>query len=184
MPPTSTSFAAPSDVLARFDQRVIGDLVEDLGLNVSTPALLSDPNLQTVLNDASGEIVAACITNGHYTTANLFALASSGLPSGSLLIRLTCALALSWLLGRRFYNEDEISKKIPDNKWAFERLEMLKNGQRVFELPAANAQSGVMAVATLGQGGGSNGTTPCLISSNQRCFGVTPVNRNRQGNCC
>lgn len=173
------SFATPSQLQARFDVRSIGDLLADDGTTVSQASQLTDANLQAALDDAAGEIVAACISNQHYTTANLTALAAldvSTYPSAALLIRLNCALAIPHLFGRRLYNQDEIEKRIPAIKWANETLEMLKNGQRVFELPTANVSAGVMQTAALGSNLASQGTS--LVGHNARCFGITPVNVN------
>src|SRR5271166_325109 len=144
------AFATISNFSARFDSRSLGDLCEDMGANVPLPQLLSDPNIQICLDDAAGDIVAACITNGHYLTQDLVNIANSGTYSANLLIRLNCVLALAHLFGRRIYNSDDTDQRIPHFKWASDYLEMLKNGQRVFELPAPNAQSGVMITTALG----------------------------------
>lgn len=178
------SFATPAQLQQRVDLRALGDLLADDGTTVDATSQLTNANLQAALDDASGEIVVACISNQHYAVSDLQALAVAGTPSSFTLIRLNCALALPLLFGRRVYNDDEINKRIPDFEWSEKMLEMLKNGQRVFELPADNIQAGVMSVSTLGQP--SNGTTPNLISSNVYAFGVTPVNCKRQrfGGCC
>ncbi len=167
------SFATPSDLEQRYDVRSIGDLLADDNTVVDPVAMLTNANLQTALDDAAGEIVAAAISNGHYTTAGLVTLAAAGLPSSFLLKKLNCALALPNCFGRRIYNQDEIAKRIPDFKWAQDLLEMLKNGQRVFELPVSNVNAGVMATADIGANivGG-------LVGHKARCFGITPVNIN------
>ena len=163
------SFAQPQDFVNRYDERSLGDLVEDNGQNVGYPAILSDPNLQIALNDAAGEIVAAVIPNGRYTTTILYQIAASGLPSSFLLIKLNCARALVGLFGRRCYNQEEAERRIPDYKWGEDLMEKLRNGIAVFELPAANAQSGVMSNQQLGQ------NIP-LLGHNRAIYGITQVN--------
>ena len=177
------SFATPADLEPRYDVRSIGDLLADDGTTVSPSAMLTNQNLQTALDDAAGEIVAACISNQHYATADLQNLAAQNVttfPSAALLKKLNCALALPNCFGRRIYNQDEIAKRIPDWTWAQDLLEKLKNGIRVFELPVTNVQAGVMATQALGSGLAAQGT--CLVGHNQRAFGITPVNRNSP--CC
>jgi hypothetical protein len=165
------SFSTPAEFLQLYDARTVGDLVQDLGLNVSPAALLTDPNLQRALDGASGELVAACVPNQRYSTADLTTIANSGTPSSFLLKDLEGALALPRLLGRRFYNDEEAKKRIPDYIWSQEYLEKLKNGIRVFELPISNVRAGVMSTAALGSG-------IVLVGHNRRCFGNTPVNNN------
>ncbi len=168
------AFASIQEFAQRFDQRTLGQLCEDLGTEIDPPALYTDPNIQVCLDDAAGDIVAACITNQHYQTQDLINLAASGTLSANLLKRINCVLALAHLFGRRIYNGDETDSRIPSFKWANDYLEMLKNGQRVFELPAGNPQSGVMSTVALG----GNISPQGLVGHNRFCYGTTAVNIN------
>ena len=92
------SFAQPTDMLARYDYRVIAQLVTDTGIPATVDELLTDPNLLASLADASGEILMSAQIGNRYTEADLNNLTEI---SQAYLIRLTCDLSLYFLIIRR-----------------------------------------------------------------------------------
>ena len=123
------SYAAPADLLARFDPRDVGDLCGDDGVQVSRIDLLTDPNLQACLDDASGAIDAALLAGGRYSTSDLAALTGNSL---ALLRRICCELALSYLWARRPLYRAEDRKAATE--LAEKALERLRKGENVFNV--------------------------------------------------
>lgn len=97
---TTTSYATGAEFLARYDARLIGDLVRDDGQQEDAGSLPIHTNLLTALNDAYGQIVAAMVYGNRYTLAQLDP-ANLSVPSLSFLKRLNCDLALILIKRRR-----------------------------------------------------------------------------------
>lgn len=127
---SSTSYASASDLLARYDARVLGDLVADAGARVSSVGLATDANLSVALKRASGEVEAACLVAGKYTPTDLSGL--TGMAK-ELLIGLVCDVA-AWFLMVRRYPDMKPTEAV---KMALERLGQLREGVRIFGLQEA-----------------------------------------------
>ncbi len=120
------AYAASTDLTARFDERTIKDLVSDSGEPVAD--LSSDLKAQAALDDASGRIDAAVTVAQHYSPTDLAALTGT---DQAMLKRLTCELAMLFLMGRRqeawLGNDYErIEKRCED------QLDRLRKGERLF----------------------------------------------------
>tara|TARA_Y100000310_G_scaffold199050_1_gene199033 strand:- start:3960 stop:4466 length:507 start_codon:yes stop_codon:yes gene_type:complete len=125
------SYAAPGDLTDRFDATVIKDLVSDTGEPVDD--VTGDDKVLAALADASGRVDAALLTGGLYSTDDLEGFTGNNL---ALLKRITCELAMAYLLGRRQEKYgDDYFRRI--NKSAEEYLERLRKGERLFGLPAS-----------------------------------------------
>ena len=119
------SYATPAQMLERFDARVIGDLVSDSDSQVSAAELLTDPILQAMLDDASGDIEAALLVGGRYTVADLSGLTGNAQKH---LVRICCEVAKAYLLRRRVsYNPEKDKAEI---ELAEHHLERLRSGER------------------------------------------------------
>lgn len=132
-------YAASTDMTDRFDERPLADLVSDSGEPVAD--LSSDRKLQAALDDASGRIDAAVTVAQHYTPTQLASLTGTDL---AMLKRLTCELAMLFLMARR------------QDTWfsdRYERLELrceaqldrLRKGERLFGLEV-NREAGLPTI--------------------------------------
>jgi len=127
------AYAASTDLTARFDERVLKDLVSDDGTPVST--LGSDAKITAALADASGIINSAVASpSSAYTTTELAALTGDDL---AYLKRLVCSLAMGYLLGRRPEKYGDDYKNITEH--AHDAIELLRTGKHIFN--TANAKS-------------------------------------------
>jgi len=126
------SFAAGSDLVSRFDIRLIGDLVTDVGETLPAGDVAAHPNLATALEDASGEIVVALRAGGRYTELQLGSLTGYSL---SHLKRVCCDIAMALLIKRRpIMDEDRASEFAKQSR---EHLRALADGKNLFGLPEA-----------------------------------------------
>ncbi len=122
-------------MLARFDARVLGDLVNDTGVRQTPTQLLTDPNLAAALDDGAGMITSAALYGERYTVAQLLALTGT---DQAFLIRLNCNLTFGLLQQRRGNDPTEF----PSYVEALQILELIKSGSRLFNVPA-DTQAGV-----------------------------------------
>lgn len=140
------SYASVSDLLKRYDARVIGDLVNDSGTRQTSIQLLLDDNVQASLDDAAGMINSAVFNAERYDVVALNNL--TGVDQ-AFLIRLNCDLAFGLLSMRRGTQE----KALPMYEMALDTLERLRTGDRVFnslpELQAGNVTSEFVSVDNL-----------------------------------
>lgn len=128
------SYAAASDLLARYDARTVGNLCSDNGVTVSAAALATDTRLQAALDDASGEIEAALMQGERYTTTDLAALTGNSL---AYLKSICCKIAMAHLWQRRPYLDDESAEKsILAARAAIDRL---RKGESIFNVAAVVA---------------------------------------------
>src|SRR5262245_52812373 len=90
--PTSnpTSYCTPAEFLQRVDPRQVGDLVGLQDVRVPGELLLVNPEVQAALDDAAGEVEAACLVAKRYAPEDLAALTG---VSARLLKRLVARLA-------------------------------------------------------------------------------------------
>jgi phage gp36-like protein len=91
-------YAAGTDFVARYDVRLIGDLISDTGTQVPAASVPDNPNLLAALTDASSAIDAAVFVGNRYTPAQMASLSAT---AAAFLTRLTCDLALVYLKRRR-----------------------------------------------------------------------------------
>ena len=130
------AYATPADLLKRYDARTLGDLAGDTGVRVSSVALLTDPNVEAALDDATGQINASVLRAGRYQVADLAALTGD---VAAYLIRITCDIALANLWHRRPYADNDGRTDALDR--AERHLKELREGQAVFNI-AENIEMG------------------------------------------
>lgn len=126
---STTTYATGAQLLERYDARVLGDLVADDNTQVAAAALPANSIIVAALEDASGDIEAALFVGRRYSPADL-----SGLTGNSQkhLIRITCDIAVSYLLRRRVEQNPE--RAAAQAQLAESHLEMLRDGVNVFGL--------------------------------------------------
>lgn len=124
------SYATPTQFLERYDAQTVGDLVDDTGSQVTAAALLTNPVLQAMLDDASGAIEAAMLVGGRYTVAQLSSLTGNAQKH---LVRICCDLAKAYLLRRR--PSRDADKDQSEMDLAERHLKALRTGDAVFGLP-------------------------------------------------
>lgn len=124
------AYAEPSDMIARYDSRMLGDLVSDADQQVPAVNLASDTVLLAMLEDASGSIDAALSVGGRFIPSDLAALTGAEL---SHLKRITCDIAFAYLLRRRGGIDAE--KHEANLKLAEAHLERLRRGETIFRIP-------------------------------------------------
>lgn len=135
------AYADAADMQLRFDVRTLVELVSDTDAAIDTADLATDTKLAAALDDASGVIDAELLTGGRYSTADLAGLTGTSL---ALLKRLTCVLAMDFLRQRRPGRFPvDLQQSEADQKWANERLELLRRGVNVFGLDEAIAAGNV-----------------------------------------
>lgn len=134
------AYASADDLVYRFDERVIKDLLSDHGIPVES--LDGNPVLETALEDASGRIDGAIQVAKQYTAVDLAGLTGNSL---ALLKRIVCEIAMSFLIGRRpemFGGERWLALQ----KSSEEYLDRLRKGERLFPAVADNLDAGLPEV--------------------------------------
>ena len=126
-----TSYATPADMLARYDARVVGDLVDDTDTQIQPAGLVNNPVLLALLADASSDIDAALTVGSRYTLTDLAGLTGN---ARQLLIRITCDIALAYLLRRRPSLKSDELKGVME--LANQHLDRLRKGDEIFPLSA------------------------------------------------
>lgn len=123
------AYASASDLTARYDARTVGDLAADDSVRVLPGAMAADANITAALDDASGDVEAALVVARRYTVAQLEALTGNSLAK---LKRVTCDIAMAYLLGRRpAFNPDLLGTM---REMADGYLDKLASGENVFNL--------------------------------------------------
>lgn len=128
------SYATPAELLARYDARTLGQLVRDDGRQATESELTTSTRVQAALDDASGEIDAALLVGGRYRPSDLAKLKGN---AKSMLVRLTCWIAMRHLWGRRPYLEDP-AKDEAENQ-ARKMLTALRKGELMFAVDEDDA---------------------------------------------
>ncbi len=136
------AFGTGSDLIQRFDVRLIGDLVTDAGETLPADQVASHPNVAAALGDASGEMVVALLTGGRYTEAQLTALTGY---SAAHRTRVCCDIAMANLIKRRPMTMPDRSEEYA--KQAREHLKALAAGQNLFGIQEV-IESGIIELAT------------------------------------
>lgn len=125
------AYATSADLIKRFDTNVIGDLASDTGTPIASSAFSTDDNITAALADATGEINSAVMVADLYTAAELAAVTGEDLE---FLKRLTCDLAMGYLMGRRPEKYGEQAVKLVEVARA--HLELIRSGKRLFNIQA------------------------------------------------
>lgn len=124
------AYADGDDLAARYDIDWIGDLATDNREHLARGAIANHPVVLAALDGASGQVQAALIQGGQYSTADLSGLTG---VNKAYLADLVCGLAIIRLYERR-------AEAIPANaeasqqKW-WSLIEKLEKGVNVFDLP-------------------------------------------------
>ncbi len=134
------ALATADNMLARYDERVIRDLLSDDGSKV-TGSISSNPKLLELLESASGYVLAAASNGSNYTEAELAGLTGS---AAALLADIVCMIAMVKLMRRRGNKMNhEILREWNDS--AEQYLDQLRKGQRIFPV-AEHQAAGLMTV--------------------------------------
>ena len=126
------SYATASDLAARFDANIIGDLASDTGESVPVDQLVNSSAVTVALADSSGQVDAALSVGKQYIVEDLEDLTGTAL---ALLKRIVCQLAMIYLMERR--QENLGSERLKSMTEAVEEyLDKLRSGDRIFGIPA------------------------------------------------
>ena len=148
----SNNLAQPSDMLVRFDTRLVGDLVWDTNERASSEQLAQNAVVQEHLDQAAGNVYAALYVAYKYTAAELANITPT---TASMLRGIVCDLAIVTLCQRRGRS---YADKFPMVESSLFMLQALRNGERVLDL-AAQEQAGLAAA-----------TVPSLCYTTRRMF--------------
>lgn len=134
------SYATPDDLKARYDARLIGDLISDQGVQVTGAALDVDLKLQAALDDAAGAMDAAFLQGARYSMDDINGLMAGSTNSRSHVVRINCDIAIMYLADRRVHaRANETLERIMERAQTY--LKQLKTGEDLFEIPAKVAAS-------------------------------------------
>lgn len=125
------SYASSSDMVTRIREQTLMDLVTDTGDRPESAALLTDAKLLAALADASAVIDAALVVGRRYTPDQLEALTGS---SQNLLKRMTCEIALAFLLERNPGYSNDLYERYESIRERY--LTRLQQGVDMFNLDA------------------------------------------------
>jgi len=105
------TYAAADDLVKRFDERDIQQLVVDDSSDSTTVDVSSNARVETALDDAEGEVIAALRKGGRYEAAQLAALTGTDLE---YLKRIICEIAMVHLFRRRATTNPDVLKFYED----------------------------------------------------------------------
>lgn len=137
-----------SDLIARYDVRTIGDLVNDDGTAASSGTITGGANavITAALEDASGEFIAALRQGGRYTEDDLTSLTGNSLAH---MKRIVCKIAF-WHLWERRASWDDDERADAARSDARRALQDLRQGVTVFDLTSqVNAGNPSVSVPTV-----------------------------------
>ena len=132
---TETSMAAyalSENMIERFDERTLKELVVDD--NIAETSLGGNAKMIAALNDATGAIDSALLVGNMYSSADLDSLTGE---SKDYLRRITCEIAMSYLIRRRPEKYGKASKEMKES--VEEILERFRKGDRVFDIDVKKA---------------------------------------------
>lgn len=130
------AYADAEQMILRFDQRTLKDLVSDTGEPETD--LSTNARMQTALQDASGAIDAACQVGKMYSPDDLADLTGS---DRSLLRRICCELSLVYLIENRPEKFKGQYKDLMQRTEGY--LDRFRKGVRVFNIDS-NKNAGVV----------------------------------------
>jgi len=123
-----TAYATGTDLIARYDVDLIGDLATDDRETLDRDLVASNVKVATALADGSGEVEVALMAGGRYTIAQLQSLTGNSLNH---LKQIVCGLAMAALYRRR--PEAARREMIEDlTRDAREAIRSLRRGENVF----------------------------------------------------
>lgn len=123
------AYAAISDLIARHDARLIGELISDTDDPASSAEVAVSTVLTALLTDASGQVESAMLCGDRYRPADLEGLTGNSL---GLLKKITCIITMAALFDRRPGTHIEQEKYY--NERAQQYLEYLRTGKNLFLL--------------------------------------------------
>lgn len=123
------AYASASDLIARHDENLIGDLIRDDHERADSTEIASSSVVSSALVDASGQVEAAMLCGNRYSPTELAALTGNSL---GLLKMVVCIIAMSVLLRRRFGAHMEMEKYYDEVSRRY--LEDLRTGKNLFNL--------------------------------------------------
>ncbi|MEM6798544.1 MAG: hypothetical protein AAF589_03435 [Planctomycetota bacterium] len=136
------AYADDTDLTARFDERVIRDLLSDSGAAVTDP-LGDDPKLTALLAEASGAVDAAAQVGGFYAKADLAAMTGDG---REYLAGIVCRIVMLKLMQRRPEKYASAAKSFADEVQPV--LDQLQQGKLVFDIDS-NLAAGRLEVTSI-----------------------------------
>jgi hypothetical protein len=192
-----TLFASPASFLIRYDPRRLSQLATILSdPNEPLPndyELQQSPLVYAALGDATEIILSAAQVGKRYTRAILSALAADfdetlQYGKGGLLVRLCCDLAYGLLVGGKGQGKEDQSALAPRQEWADNMLELLKQGERVFDHEGAIDAGKKVVGQNVLSGGGLN-ITGTRLTDDIGMFGTAGLSRRGfrsgpSGPCC
>lgn len=141
------AYATVADLILRRDRRLIGELVSDDDNPLTEAELLDSEVLETLLEDASGQVESAMLSGKRYLPETLASLTGNSL---ALLKKIVCTIVMADLYERRPGVHLEQSKAYME--LARMHLDDLRSGKNIFNLPdnsAANAANPVTTAPTV-----------------------------------
>jgi len=151
------ALATASDLLTRYDARVLGEYAGDSGTVVSPGSLPGNTRVLAALDDASAMVRAALNKSRKYAEADLVA-------AGSLVTRIVCDLAAGLILEARMLPQDQVGQLVPRYAEARKWLDDLAVGYAVLPI-SANLDAGLP----------SAGTVPPKVATTNHMFGFWPL---------
>lgn len=130
------ALSQPSDMIARYDARTLGDLCSDDGSRVSKPDLATNAIMRVALDDATSMILAHLLKAERYTQEELAQVSAEGQP---YLVYLNCLVAWANLWRRRDMTKANESKYKLAIDEAAEKLDELRTGKTVLDLAPQKA---------------------------------------------
>lgn len=124
-------YATAAQLLERFDPKIVVSLVNDDPAGTNRQDLSDNAQLTAALTDASGAIDSALRVGKRYTIDDLTGL--EGNAAGHL-IRITCEIAISYLLERRPGSNTKLLEIYYER--GRDHLKRLQTGEDVFNLDA------------------------------------------------
>lgn len=124
------AYATGDDLLARYDARVLGDLIRDDGVRLSPSEIAGDMTVETALSSAEGELNSQVLKGNRYRVADLEALDGA---DADFLKDIVCTLAFFWLHRRRSWVEISDSMR-EARKMVNETLKALADGKAIFNV--------------------------------------------------
>lgn len=123
-------YVTAANMLAAYDARTIGDLVNDDGVKADPAQLLTPhPNLLFAMENAEAEAHAKLIQGGRYKPSQLSSLTGHPL---NLLRMIVCKLTMRNLFDRRPSYESEAKDRVSDQ--CQKALERIRRGEDVLDL--------------------------------------------------
>ena len=126
------SMATAADMIARYDSRILGDLVSSNKVAVPEDELVDNEVLATALSSATGTVIAAVLKAERYTVEELELLTDDALD---YLKDIICQVAIWRLYSRKPYSNDKFREDC--QKGYHDILSELRKGAIVFDVARA-----------------------------------------------